>query len=223
MQLDRSEIIATLKQIHLFRGVDEQELESAVDLMEIVELPSGTVIYNQNDDPDYFYFIASGRVRISRYHPRTHLQIHLGSLEEDDYFGEEVLESGWLRQINAETAGEVTLLRLSVPHFVALLDQIPILAQRLQFILDSFRLMLKSHFAWRETDETIYFIARRHILFLWTRILPPTFFGMFFIPLLLFMYLNSPLSTTMLMILVVAGLAAAGWWVWSYIDWTKDY
>ena len=45
---------------------------------------------------------------------------------------------------------DVTLLRLSVPHFIALLDQIPILAQRLQFILDSYRLMLNTHFAWRE-------------------------------------------------------------------------
>ena len=96
----------------------------------------------------------SGRVRISRILPAMQQVIPLGFLEEEDYFGEEVLETNWPRKINAETVTDVILLRMSVPTLVAMLDLVPPLAQRLQLILDSYRLMLRTRFSWRDPEET---------------------------------------------------------------------
>jgi hypothetical protein len=225
MPVERPAIINTLKRIHLFRGIEDQKIENAADLLlaSQVEVPAGATIYHEGDGPDYFYIIASGRVRISRTIPRESQLMQLGFLEEDDYFGEELLESNWLRQINAETVTDVTLLRLSVPDFGILLEQIPQLGQRLQFILDSYRLMLRTRFAWQDPEETIYFIARRHPFFLWLNILPPTIFGGIVLPLLVFLWLQAPTSMILLGLLVLFGLSTIVAWGWQYIDWTNDY
>lgn len=223
MPVERSAIIALLKRVHLFRGVDEQKLDAAISLMEQVDLPAASAIFQQGDDPDYFYIILNGRVRITRYNREEQQFLQLGFMEEDDYFGEEMLESNWPRQISTETATDATLIRISVPNFITLLEQIPTLSPRLQFILDSYRLMLNTHFAWHDPEETIYFIARKHVAFLWLRILPPTISGIIFIPLFLFLYLRTPLSVTMLALLVLVTLATIVWWIWEYVDWTNDY
>jgi hypothetical protein len=228
MPVERSQIIAILKRIHLFRGADDQQLETTADFFEAIDLPAGTVIYEQGDDPDYFYLIASGKVRLSRVVSNDRPVLLIGDLEDDDYFGEEVLETEWARQVTVETLADTTLLRIDVPNFVQLLNVIPPLSHRLQFILDSYRLSLKTHLRWQAPDETVYFIARRHALFLWARILPPTLFGIFTIPLTLYLYLNSGsatagLAVTPLIALIAALVITAFWWVWSYIDWSNDY
>ena len=223
MPVERSIIINILKRIHLFRGVDDQKLEAITDMIEQVELPASSPIFREDDDPDYFYIVASGRVRISRNAGSQQPALPLGFLEEEDYFGEEVLESGWPRKISADTETDVILLRMSVPTLVAMLDLVPPLAQRLQLILDSYRLMLNTHFDWRDAEEAIYFIARRHVLFMWLNILPPTVLGAIFIPILFFLYLSTALSMTFLGLLLLTIAVLIAWWVWSYIDWTNDY
>jgi hypothetical protein len=225
MPVDRSEIVNILKRIHLFRGLDDQKIGAAADLLLVdqVDVPASTVIFSEGNGPDYFYIIASGRVRSSRYIPRLGQLLQLGFLEEDDYFGEELLESNWPRQINVETVTDVTLLRLSVQSFGLLLDQAPQLGQRLQFILDSFRLMLRSRFAWQDPEETVYFIARRHAYYLWLNLLPPTLFGTILLPFVAFLWMEAPTSLTLLSSLVILGMVTLVWWVWQYIDWTNDY
>ncbi len=223
MPIEKSIVVNILKRIHLFRGVDDPKLEAIADMIEQVEVPASTFIYREGDDPDYFYIVGSGRVRILRFSASQQQDRPHGFYEEEDYFGEEVLESNWSRQISAETVTDVILLRMSVPTLVAMLDLVPPLAQRLQMILDSYRLMLKTHFDWQDPEETTYFIARRHIMFMWLNILPPTVLAVIFLPVFFFMYLASPLSMTFLGLLVVTTLVLIGWWIWAYIDWTNDY
>jgi hypothetical protein len=223
MPADRSEIIHLLKRLHLFRAVEEQKIEFAADLIEQVEFAAGSTIFREDEAPDYFYIIASGRVRVSRYNRQERQVIQLGFLEEEDYFGEEMLESTWPRQISTEAVTDVTLLRLSVQKWVDLLEQIPALGPRLQFILDSYKLSLKTKLVWQDPEETIYFIARRHPFFLWLMILPPTVLGTIAFPLVLYLYLRNPLSMSFLLLLVLTVTGTALWWVWNYIDWSNDY
>jgi hypothetical protein len=225
MTVDRSAIINTLKRIHLFRGIDEQVIGAVADLLaaDQIDVPAGTMVFNEGDGADYFYIIARGRMLVSRTIPHDRQVMQLGFLEEDDYFGEELLETNWPRQMNVETVTDVTLLRLSVPTFGLVLNQIPQLSQRLQFILDSYKLMLKTRHAWQDPEETIYYISRRHNFFLWLNILPPTLIGGFAIILMLVLWLQSPASIILFGLLVAAGLATLVAWVWQYIDWTNDY
>ena len=223
MPIQRSEQIVILKRSHLFRGMDEIKIAEALDYMEVVELQSGASVFEQGDDAETFYFILQGRCKISRYPENSRQAITLGTLEEGDYFGQEVLAEEWSRQVTVTTASDVVLLRLTVPSFTALLNVQPILSPRLQLILDSYRLKLKTKFAWLEPEEYVYFVARRHIIFLIGRIFPSLAIGALVIPVLLFLSLPSALATTGVILTSVTAIALIVWFVWSWIDWTNDY
>jgi len=223
MPLELNEIVSIFKRIHLFRGIDEPRLEAAAAIIKQVEYPASSSIFKQGDDADYFYFVASGRVRVLRHNEREQQDVQLGYLEEDDYFGEELLEASWPRQITTDTVTDVTLLRLDVPDFVQILQIMPELTGRLELILNSYRLMLSTHFVWQDPEETIYFIARRHPLFLWTQILQPILFGAVIVPIMLFLNAATAMSMTTIILLVLALLVTLVWLVWNYVDWSNDY
>lgn len=222
MPADRSNIINMLRRQHLFRTLEEPLLEVAAGLMEAVDVPAGQVIYSEDDEPNYFYFIVEGQVHLTRSRTVLGHAFPASTLEEDDYFGEEILENAWPRQMTAEAVTDLTLARLDVPRFLALLEAIPRLAKRLQLILDSYRVRLKTPLDWLNDDETVYFIARKHIVFLLLAILPPILAGGFILLLLGLWYLSSPMLTTLILLEIAAPLALA-WFVWNYIDWTNDY
>jgi len=222
MPVDLIRAVDFLKRLHLFRGIDEQMLETAFKLMDVVEYRSGHEIFKQASSPDYFYFVYNGRVRLTRSSQDQSQPELLGFMDEGDYFGHEVLEVNWPRQINASAETAVVLLRLSIPNFSSLLEVLPSLGQRLQLILDSYRLMLRVHFNWIDPAETIYYIARRHVLFLWLAILPPMILALISIPLLLYWTLTT-LDIIALTLLFIFSLGFILWWIWSYIDWTNDY
>ncbi|MBE0699738.1 MAG: cyclic nucleotide-binding domain-containing protein, partial [Anaerolineaceae bacterium] len=222
MPADRTTLIGMLKRIHLFQGLDDDKLGVAVDLLEQVQIPAGELIYKEDDPADYFYIIIEGKVQTSRYNPRMGQDQQLNELGDDDYFGEEVLENSWPRQIRVETISDSDLVRISVPNFIAMLESLPVLAKRLQMILDCYRLKLKTHFNWLNPGETVYFVARRHQVFLIIMILPPIFILAFAIMVFGFWYLSAPMLSN-LFLLALSVPAALGWLVWNYIDWTNDY
>ncbi len=222
MPVDKTVLIEVLKRIHLFRGMDDDTLEATVGLLEPFDLPSGQSIYKQEELPDYFYFILEGEVRTSRLDPQTGLDFQTGRLGVGDYFGEEVLENEWVRQSNAETLNDVKLARLSVPNFIILLDKFPPLAVRLQLILDSFRLRQKTRFNWLDSDETVYFVTRRHKFFLLLMILPPILVGMTAVLVCILWYLST-LMLSGLLFLGLSVLVSLAWLAWNYVDWSNDY
>jgi CRP-like cAMP-binding protein len=223
MQDELSGVIEWLSRIHLFRGIDEPRIRQAYALMEKVQVPAGTIIFRQHDDPDSFYFVFDGKVKISRFNPKERRFLPLGYLEEYDYFGQEVLETNWPRQVTAEADSDTTLLRLSTSDFISMSRIIPELSQRLQMVLDSYKLMLNTRFIWQDPEEMIYFISRRHVLFMMQKILLPLVFGAIAVPLATFFWLRAPtqITFTALLALVIAG--TLGWLIWSYVDWTNDY
>ena len=223
MPTERATLLEFLSRIHLFRGIQEPKLQQAIDLMEEIQVPAGNVIFQQNDDPDFFYFILEGKARVTRYNRKERKYLQLGFLAKYDYFGQEVLETNWPRQVTIETVEGATLLRLSVQNFIQLIDLIPELSQRLQMVLDSYKLMLKSRFIWQDPEEMIYFISRRHVLFMVKKILPPVIFGGVFIPLAVFFWLSSPAQLLSSSLLVLSILLSLGWLIWAYMDWSNDY
>lgn len=222
MPADRASIVNLLKRIHLFRNVEDARLEIAADLMEEEELRAGQTIFAQGAAADYFYIIESGAVQLSRAEGPSHAPLSLGLLEEDDYFGQEMLDVNLARQVTAEAVTDVVLLRVLATDFNRMIEHIPSLGPELQMVLDSYKLMLRTGFSWREDEEAVLFIARRHIFFLFRAILAPLALGAVTIPLLAYFVLRFPMVTTMT-ILVLFTLAFVSWFVWNYIDWTNDY
>ncbi len=228
MPVERAERAELLKRIHLFRGFDDEVIEQIAELLEPVDIDDPRVIFRRDDDPDYFYFVYTGKVWISRWIERTRTWKRMGPLESGDYFGQEVLHTNWPRQVNAEADAETVLLRLSIRDFIHVLEIVPALGQRLQMILDSYRLMLRMNFNWLEENEIVYYVARKHLLFLILKLLPPLILGGIAIPVLLYASLTTlgvtgVLGLTAPFLFVLAVIFFLGWLAWAYVDWSNDY
>ena len=223
MPIDRNDLITLLKRMHLFRGIDEINLSALLDYFEIVNFQPGQRVFEQGEDADKFYIIFQGRLKVSRYTTGTPQSAQVGFLEEGDYLGHEVLAEDWPRQVTIEAISDAVLLQLSVPNFKAIISLLPILSPRLQMILDSYRLMLNTNFGWLDPEETVYFVARRHILFLFTHILPPLVLGTLTIPFFFFMSLSGGLAVTSLIMTIIVTLVTLAWLIWAWVDWSNDY
>jgi hypothetical protein len=222
MPLDRARRIDFLRRIHLFRSYDDEKLGQIADLLEEVQFPANTVIYFKGGDPEFFYIICSGQVKLLRDLPDDPQPEGIGILEDEDFFGIEVLETNWPNQISVVTESDCTFLRLTVQAFKEVLDIVPSLTKPLQLILDSYRLSLSVRFNWLEPNEMIFYVARRHVLFMVLKVLPPLLTIVIFIPLIIFFAVTSGLFS-FLALLGITAVALFGWLAWAYVDWTNDY
>lgn len=223
MEVDQEKLISLLKRNHLFRGIDNARLERVAEEFEKTEVKAGQTVFDFDDDTDFFYFIYSGRVKVSYISPKTRQIVQIGFLEESDYFGQEILGDSWTRKVRVEAETDLTVLKLDVPKFKAILQVIPSLSPRLQLVIDIYRLMLISRFPWIEPQEYVYYISRKHPYFLLLRLLAPFLFGLFMITTLLVLASYIPLATTMTILIVIAAIITLGWLAWDYIDWANDY
>ena len=60
------ETIDILKQSTIFSGLDLPELVNLVGLTTEKEFPAGTAIFHEEDVPEWFYVVVSGRVKVTR-------------------------------------------------------------------------------------------------------------------------------------------------------------
>jgi rhodanese-related sulfurtransferase len=95
-----------------------------------VSLPAGARIVSQGEDPEFFYVIQAGRVRVFR-ETADRIQTNLTELEAGAYFGEVALVTGQPRSASVEALEAVTLIKVSKEEFDRLLDQNPQLARHI--------------------------------------------------------------------------------------------
>ncbi|HMN63273.1 MAG TPA: cyclic nucleotide-binding domain-containing protein, partial [Anaerolinea sp.] len=211
-----------LSRLHLFAGIDEERLQFVAERLVQVPLRELELVYEQGQDSGSLYFIYDGRVQSTRYARGSTEEQMLGFLDEGDLFGHEALEAHELRQTTVQTVTNVILLRLDSSMLVEVSEQVPELVQRLALVLDSFHLMLRTHLGWANPEEYIHYLARRHPIFLWLRLVPLILILTLVAGILIGFYGMAPL-TIFLMLLAGAVLIAAGVGVWLYVDWSNDY
>jgi len=95
-----------------------------------VGVPAGTRIVNQGEDPEFFYVIQSGRVRVFR-ETADRIQTNLTELKAGAYFGEVALVTGQPRSASVEAIEDSILIKVSKEEFDRLLDQNPQLARHI--------------------------------------------------------------------------------------------
>jgi len=95
-----------------------------------VSVPAGARIVSQGEDPEFFYVIQSGRVRVFR-ETADRIQTNLTELTAGAYFGEVALVTGQARSASVEALEDVTLIKVSKEEFDRLLDQNPQLARHI--------------------------------------------------------------------------------------------
>ncbi len=95
-----------------------------------VSVPAGARIVSQGEDPEFFYVIQSGRVRVFR-ETADRIQTNLTELKAGAYFGEVALVTGQPRSASVEALEDATLIKVSKEEFDRLLDQNPQLARHI--------------------------------------------------------------------------------------------
>jgi putative oxidoreductase len=95
-----------------------------------VSVPAGARIVSQGEDPEFFYVIQSGRVRVFR-ETADRIQTNLTELHAGAYFGEVALVTGQPRSASVEAMENTTLIKVSKEEFDRLLDQNPQLARHI--------------------------------------------------------------------------------------------
>jgi hypothetical protein len=217
---DTTQRLAFLKRIHLFRGLNDEQLISVTEAMEDVKVKSGETIFQQGDPADAFYLIYRGQVRISHKLPDKREE-SLGRLVAGDYFGEEGVITGHKRSAAVTTETETFLLRLEITTVRRLLRQIPSLNANFDIMMSGRQLARQLHFKWLGVNEVVYFLARKHPVLLVQSLVAPVIglvipFGL----LATNLFVKSDIPW-LLALLSLVGLIF--WAVWKVIDWGNDY
>jgi Cyclic nucleotide-binding domain len=212
--------IAFLKKIHLFHGLEEDELAAIAEELDEVSVPKDGVVFQQESKADSFYLIYGGSVRIVRRQRGKEFQ--LARLVREDYFGEMALIAKRRRSATVTALTDTSLLVLSRNDFENLYKQKPQLKLNLEVAIRSRQLARRLRFKWLRPDEVVYFLARKHPIILVQNLILPIL--VLFVPLGL---LYSWFAIAHLVIVALAAwgslVAVLGWIVWLYIDWGNDY
>jgi len=212
--------IAFLKKIHLFYGLSDGEFEAVANELHERVYSKGEVIFEQDSKADSFYLIHSGNVRIVRKQDKKEFQLAL--LVRNDYFGEMALVAKRKRSATVTALVDTTLLTLSHADFEKLYKQSPQIKNNFEIAIQSRRLARQLNFKWLRPDEVIYFLARKHPIILWQKLVLPVlalvvpagllYVRLFVIPFLIVAFAS---GATLLAIIL--------YMIWLWIDWGNDY
>ncbi len=218
--IDTPAKVAFLKKIHLFYGLEDDELEIIANEMEEVSVPSGEVVFEQDSKSESFYLIYQGGVRVIRKHGGREIQ--LAVLVKNDYFGEMGLIARRKRSGTVTTTSDTILLMLTHSGFEKVFRKTPQLRLNMDVAVRSRQLARTLRFKWLRHDEVVYFLARKHsIVLLEMLVLPMLALGL---PLALFYgYLTIAPFFIVAFAAAMSLLAVAGWIAWVVIDWGNDY
>ena len=218
--VETSDRIAFLKKIHLFYGLEDDELRAIAEEMEEFSYPKGEVVFQQESKSESFYMIYSGSVRIVRKVQDKEQQ--LAVLVKNDYFGEMGLIARRKRSGTVTATSDSLLLVLTRKDFETLFKSSPQLRLNLDVAVRSRKLARSLRFKWLRPDEVIYFVARKHQVVMYESLFIPTLALVGPVTFLLAYFTIAPYF-----IVAFAGvlllLAVVGWIVWRVIDWGNDY
>ncbi|RPI92578.1 MAG: cyclic nucleotide-binding domain-containing protein [Chloroflexi bacterium] len=221
MAIEIAARVAFLKKIHLFYGLEDDELALIAEKLEESSVPEGGMVFKQGDKATSFYLIYGGNVRIVRRGPKGK-EVQLARLVKGDYFGEMALVANRPRSGTVIALADTSLLVLSRAHFQQLYKDAPHLRLNLALAIRSRQLSRRLHFKWLRPDEVIYFLARKHPVVLLQNLILP--FVMLALPLILF-YGWFTLARFAIVALAasLSLLAILAWMAWLIIDWGNDY
>ena len=212
--------VAFLKKIHLFHGLEDDELEAIAKELVEMQVPKGGVVFAQGGKADSFYLIYGGSVRIVR--KQNNKEFQLALLVKNDYFGEMSLVEKRLHSGTVTALADTSLLILSRKDFEKLYKNAPQLKINLEIAIKSHRLARRVQFAWLRADEVIYFLARKHSIIMYQKLTWPLvglvvpiffFYGWFFLAHFVIVAIAAWLSL----------LAVILWAIWVIVDWGNDY
>src|SRR5574339_830375 len=198
----------------------DAQLAAIAERLDEKSYAAGSVIFEQNKKPESFYLIYEGSVRITRRQDRKEIQ--LARFVKDDYFGEMGLIAKRVRSGTAVALTDVSLLVMPREDFEKFYKSIPQLRLNFDLALKSRLLARKLQFSWLRPEEVIYFLARKHPIQFYRRVIWPLF-GIFVPAFFLYAWITMARTPIVAVAAIVSLVFDALWALWYYIDWENDY
>jgi CRP-like cAMP-binding protein len=126
--------LAAVRQVQLFRTLDEAQLQKVSRLLKERRYRKGEIIFHQDDPGGYLYIISTGRVRIYVAGPDGR-EVTLRIYGPDSNFGELSVIDGEARSASAAALDDVTTYVLYREDFLNLLRENFALVQHILTIL----------------------------------------------------------------------------------------
>ena len=220
MPIEASARIAFLKKIHLFHGLEDADFAVLAEELDELAVAKGGVVFAQDSKADSFYLIYNGSVKITRKQEKKEIQLAL--LVKNDYFGELALVARRRRSATVTALADTILLVLSRADFEKLYQQAPQIKENLEIAVRSRVLARRLEFKWLRPDEVIYFLARKHPIVLWQKLILPFLallvpIGFFYVWIYILDFLIVALAGGMALLVII------GFMVWLWVDWGNDY
>jgi len=115
--------MSTLLRSKTFQLIPPQNIQMIFMRLQRVDYKAGDVVVRQGDKGDHFYFIRSGRCRVTRETPLKSENIDLAELGVGHTFGEEALISDEVRNATITMQTDGTLMQLGREDFQSLLNE----------------------------------------------------------------------------------------------------
>jgi len=209
-----------LRKIHLFHGLNDDQLLKAAEKFTELSFDKGEMILEQGTQADSFYLTYSGKVRVYRRYEGSDQE--LATLVSGDYFGEmEILKPRGARVASISALEPTLVLRITNNDFAELLKAYPTIKPNIEVSITSRILARKIRFKWLRPNEVVYFLARKHSFFLLQALIVPVM--ALLIPAFLFLWGGLAQSVAATAFGVVMLIPILGWIAWNAIDWGNDY
>ncbi len=126
---DVSAIARILKQLDLFKGLNENDHAEIIKQISLEYYPKDYSIFHEGDPGDSFYIIKRGMVRI--FHETPDEDKETAMLGDGDFFGEMALIEDKPRNNTAKTVEESEVFKLKKDDFIKLVSSTPDMASRI--------------------------------------------------------------------------------------------
>lgn len=222
MAENRQPITGILRQLRLFDGLDEAQIDQLAGLIKPVTLQE-TETRQLSGKKCPFFIIISGKLRYSTLRKGSQNETYI--LKTGDFFGADEVFHGRPKDLTL-AAEQITLLfsiRAEDLRFV--LNTYPGLTKNIKKQLAWYNLIHSKPFSWLGEEETVKVVCRKHPAYLLLLELAPlmvAWVGVFII------LAASQISTASFRLAVGwLGAAVVGgsalWAMWRFFDWGNDY
>lgn len=228
MMEDQSARIKTLlNKTYPLKMFTDLQKDAIVANAVIRQVEDGKVLYKQGEPANEMFLILYGAIRLTLPMDENDPEAgeeQLGDLEPGDLVGLEALEIENDYLVNAVALGSTKVVCFNMEFLDPLLEDNAVVYGAIRLMLDSLILFLEMDLPWRNPNEAVIFIARRHRAFMLLRMAAP--FSIFVVSVIILLFLivfNSPGALVVGIAAGIAALLSGLWSIWNYVDWMNDY
>ncbi len=223
MPSEQEQINEVLKSIFPFRLLKDEQLALVAERLQPVSLEKNLFIFKEEEEADFLFIILRGRVSLTRYNDDEERDELFAILKTGDILGFDMLDEDGFYSTSGKSITGVVLLKISKTDLDELEEEFIVLEGGLDILYDSYHAMLRVPLEWRDADEAVYYLARRHPAFLLLRFVPMILSGVVVLLVILAMFATGMGGNLPFLLTGLAAIVYTGWAIINYLEWGNDY